>query len=128
MHNQRIERLWRDVYQKVVYTFYLSLNAMEENRVLNINDPVHVFCAQSVFLPHLNRALEEWRLTKNKQPVRTENNSTPEQLWTARLVGLRHSQSTAVRNLTDGPVVSDLIQQVLPSSSKHPTGCVGDCC
>ncbi|KAH3892600.1 hypothetical protein DPMN_016721 [Dreissena polymorpha] len=100
VHNQRIERLWRDVFQKVVFTFYQCLHALEDSGALNLDDPKHIFCAQAVVLARLNHSLECWRRARNNQAIRTEHNQTPEQLWISRLVpALQQSDSTAVRNI-----------------------------
>ena len=50
-HNQRIERIWRDVYQQVVAEFSRVLPALEvDGRLDPIND-LDIFCPHLVFLP-----------------------------------------------------------------------------
>ena len=41
VHNQRIERLWRDVF----------IGCIEENILLDINNEIHMFCLSYVFGP-----------------------------------------------------------------------------
>lgn len=53
-HNQRIERLWRDVFRCVAHIFYYTFQAMEENGLLNMDNPIHKSALHYVFLPRLN--------------------------------------------------------------------------
>ena len=80
VHNQRIERLWRDVLWKVLDKYYKMFNHMENCSVLDILDPVHMFSLQYVFSPRIQNALQKWSLVHNNHPVRTEKNQTPSQL------------------------------------------------
>ena len=43
VHNQRIERLWRDVFCMVCHIYYYTFQAMEEQGILNRLDQVHLF-------------------------------------------------------------------------------------
>lgn len=38
VHNQRIERLWRDVFQQVVHYFYRLFYSFEDEQILNPED------------------------------------------------------------------------------------------
>ena len=40
-HNQRIERLWRDVFRCVAHIFYYTFQAIEESSLLEIDNPLH---------------------------------------------------------------------------------------
>ena len=53
-HNQRIERLWRDVYRCVCHLFYYVFYGMELSAILNTEDPVHIIYI--ITLPH-----KEWQ-------------------------------------------------------------------
>ena len=55
VHNSRIERLWRDVYQIVLSIFYDLFLSLEEERYLDINNEDHLLsalCVQAVNQPH----------------------------------------------------------------------------
>jgi len=80
--NQRIERLWRDVFRHVIHIFYYAFYAMEDSNLLDINDCVDMFALQLAFLPRINRSLIEYIRLFNDHPVRTEKNWTPNQMWT----------------------------------------------
>ncbi|XP_057183751.1 uncharacterized protein LOC130550328 [Triplophysa rosa] len=81
VHNQRIERLWRDVWASVTNVYYDVLHALEEAGHLDVSDPTHLFCSHYVFLPRLQDDLNLFRTTWDNHPIRTEGSMTPNQLW-----------------------------------------------
>lgn len=85
VHNQRIERLWRDVYQGVVGLYYALFYYLEGVNRLDPDNDMHLFCLHYIFIPCINRHLEMWRAAWIKHPIKTEHNMTPEQLYTAGL-------------------------------------------
>ena len=80
-HNQRIERLWRDVFRCVCHPFYYVFYGMELGGILNTDDPVHMLTLHLVYIPRINRALSELMEAFNHHGVRTERNWTPYQMW-----------------------------------------------
>ena len=86
-HNQRIERLWRDVFHGCTFIFYYVFWFLEENGYLEIDNELHMFCLYYVFLPRINRHLNLFRNGNDNHPIRTESNMTPCQLW---VYGLNH--------------------------------------
>lgn len=51
VHNQRIERLWRDLYIGCTYVFYQLFCHMEECSLLYPSNEVHIFALYFVFQP-----------------------------------------------------------------------------
>ena len=47
-HNQRIERLWRDVFAKVLDRYYKLFSHMETEGILDIGNGIHMFALQSI--------------------------------------------------------------------------------
>ena len=80
-HNQRIERLWRDVFRCVCAMYYSLFYMLEDSGFLCPTDDVDLFCLHYIFLPRINRALQEYSEAYNHHPVRTEHNWSPYQLW-----------------------------------------------
>ena len=80
-HNQRIERLWRDVYRCVGVLFADLFRKLESDGALNNLNEVDLFCLHSVFLPRINHALDCFVESWNNHQVSTERNLTPNQLF-----------------------------------------------
>ena len=93
VHNQRIERLWRDVYQGVLGLYRDLFSHLESSRMLDPNNDLHLFCLHYVFIPHINAHLDAWKVAWIKHPMRSEHNLSPEQLWTAGLNSMAGSSS-----------------------------------
>jgi hypothetical protein len=51
VHNQRIERLWRDVATQVTQYFYELFYAMEDENLLDLNEERDIFALHFVFCP-----------------------------------------------------------------------------
>ena len=83
VHNQRIERLWRDVFSGCTILYYQLFQYMEEIGVLNVDNEVHMFCLHYIYLPRINHSLERFISTWNHHPLGNERNMSPVQLWIA---------------------------------------------
>lgn len=81
VHNQRIERLWRDVYRCVCSTYHELFYAMEATGDLDANDEIDIFVLHSVFLPRIRKSLEQFSRAWN---LRTERNWSPRQIMLNR--------------------------------------------
>ncbi|KAI7790565.1 hypothetical protein IRJ41_003596 [Triplophysa rosa] len=82
VHNQRIERLWRDVYQHVLDLFSCLFLDLEAEGTLNPDNEKHLFSLYWSFLPQLQRHLEFFQEAWNNHKLRTAGNQSPLQLWT----------------------------------------------
>ncbi len=80
-HNERIERLWRDVYRCVSVLFHDLFRSMEDDGNLNCLNEVDMFCLHFTFLPRINQALESFVESWNNHPVSTCSNLTPNQVF-----------------------------------------------
>ena len=61
VHNQRIERLWRDVVQGVLRMYSELFYYMEDNQLLDPANDIHLFALHYVFIPRINENLLEWK-------------------------------------------------------------------
>ena len=52
VHNQTIERLWKDVVMGCTSLFYHLFHHMEEAHMLNVYDEIHLYCLHYIFLTH----------------------------------------------------------------------------
>lgn len=85
VHNQRIERLWRDLYSGCICFFYNFFYFLEDINLLDINSQVDLYALHFVFLPVIQTQLDIFREGWANHSLRTESNRTPLQLW---LLGL----------------------------------------
>ncbi|KAG1928590.1 hypothetical protein F2P79_023572 [Pimephales promelas] len=81
VHNQRVERLWRDVWTAVTSSYYNVLHSLEEEGLLDLSNAVHLFCVRYVFIPRIHTDLQHFIEMWNCHPLRTEGNLSPNQLW-----------------------------------------------
>ena len=90
VHNERIERLWRDVTRCVSSAFIDTFYELEAQGVLDPSNEVDVFCLQVVFLPRINKCLAEFQGSWNSHPLSTEGNMSPLQLCVSGLIASDH--------------------------------------
>jgi hypothetical protein len=90
-HNQRIERLWRDMHSSATVLYYKIFYYLEAHDLLNSLDELHLWALHYVFLPRVNRSLTEFQQTWNHHPIRTAHHKTPHQLYTAGCLLLQNS-------------------------------------
>ena len=69
VHNQRIERLWHDMYRGVTVLFYRLFYYLEYHDLLNPIDDVHLFALHYVLCQFKNG----W----NSHTIRTEHGHSP---------------------------------------------------
>ena len=111
VHNQRIERLWRDVFWFCISTFYFLFYFMEELGVLDNTDELHLFALHFVFLPRINNLLYRWMEAYNRHPLGTEHSSTPRQLWVESMLRMQNSHHTAPGGVFDRETVEGPLDQ-----------------
>jgi len=71
-HNQRIERLWRDVFCCASHLYFYTFYSMELSGILDTDNSVHLFTLHLVFQPRINQALCQFTEAFNHQNVRAE--------------------------------------------------------
>lgn len=80
VHNQRIERLWRDMFSGCIHVFYYLFLDMEQCGILD-PDEVHLFALHFVYLPRINRNLRIFTGGHSRAPISSERGKSPVQLW-----------------------------------------------
>lgn len=107
-HNQRIERLWRDVSRVVLRQYKNLFNFLEAYYQLDCLNDMHLYALHYVFMPRINHTLEEFVRQYNNHPLRTERNLTPVQLHTVSPITSAVEQGmidfTAYGIEEDGPI------------------------
>ena len=84
-HNQRIERLWRDVFKGALSYFYDLFYFIEDENLLDILNEKHLYALHHVYLKRINERLDLWSYAWNNHRIRTVK-STPLRLFTAGML------------------------------------------
>ncbi|XP_067249285.1 uncharacterized protein [Chanodichthys erythropterus] len=90
VHNQRIERLWRDVRIMVTNKYSDMLHSLEAEGLLDISVVEDLFSVHYTFLPRLQADLDTFSEAWNHHPLSSEGNRSPEQLWQ---IGMMHTNN-----------------------------------
>ena len=111
-HNQRIERLWRDVYTGVLSIFYELFYFMEDEGILDLAD-LHY-----VYLKLINKRLNVWREAWSKHRMRTTKTSSL-RMWISgqlqNLIGVDISPEFLELYGVEGNVEDDYIEDEKPT-------------
>ena len=91
VHNQHIERLWLVVQVCVLLKFTNLFRFYENIGVLDLVNEKHLFALHYVYLPLINRTLEQFMETWNSHPMQTCGNMSPLQIWTEGFYKLEFS-------------------------------------
>ena len=94
VHNQRIERLWRDVFEGCTSVFYDIFYNMEETGILDVSNECHLAALHFVYQSRINQSLDMFKGGYNRAPLSTERNQCPEQLWINGMLRNRNSGHT----------------------------------
>ena len=96
VHNQRIERFWRDMHRCVTQLFYRLFYYMEHEDLLDPINEMHLFALHYIYLQKINIALHQFSQGWNSHGIRTEHGMSPNQLFIRGLLLLRESNLTAL--------------------------------
>ena len=91
-HNQRVERMWRDMHKSATILYYRLFYFMEQQELLDPLNEYHLWALHYVFLPRINKTLREFVRSWNHHPMRTTNHKSPSQLFTAGTILLQNSE------------------------------------
>ena len=81
VHNQRKERLCGEVKRVVVLHFQNIFYFMESEGILDPLNEENLLALHFVYLPRINKALEEFKRDWALHPLSSANNRSPRQLW-----------------------------------------------
>ncbi|XP_055063258.2 uncharacterized protein [Misgurnus anguillicaudatus] len=98
VHNQRIERLWREVRVMVTNKYSEMLHSLEAEGLLDLSVVEDLFSVHYSFLPRLQADLDTFAEAWNYHPLSSEGNRSPEQLWQ---IGLMHKTIDQPENYKD---------------------------
>ncbi|XP_063397451.1 uncharacterized protein LOC134681741 [Mytilus trossulus] len=109
-HNQRIERLWVDVWDNVSNEFYDLFSYMELKNIFDITNEYHLYALHYVFLPRINERLKSFAFQYNNHPVSTEHNRSPNQLFI---------QGVLANSMSNFKSIEELIQDAGSTNDRY---------
>ena len=77
--------------------FKFILPPFESESILDCDNRLHIQALQYVYTPRINESLLKFQQGWNHHPLRTENNSSPIQLWVSGMLAHHYSQHSAVQ-------------------------------
>ena len=92
VHNQRIERLWRDVYQGCLSLYYNLFTYLERCQFLDPCNELHLFILHYIYQPRIQQSLNSFRQAYINHPLSSCGNRTPAQLFVSGAI--QHSQTS----------------------------------
>lgn len=101
VHNQRIERLWRDVNTYITTYFRNFFYYLESLDLLDPLNEIHLFALHYVFEPRINKAILIFVSQWNNHPLSTESNLSPYQVWVQGFYEFANSNRRTVRDLVN---------------------------
>jgi hypothetical protein len=147
VHNQRIERLWRNVWDNVVNVYHSLFSYMEAMPndcpkglgILDIDNLSHMWALHYIYMPRINMDLTNFQKQWNDHSLRTENHSSPNQLFISSMLSNWNHQSAAIlcfpqlinrseseRSIVDCPLnAADFAQLQAQISPLSDDGCQG---
>ena len=108
-HNERIERLWRDVHRSVIIVYGNIFREMEAEGILDPLNEIDLYCLHYTFIPRINKSLESFREGWNNHSLSTENNRTPSQMFVSGLIP--HLQQNEVESDSESESEPGSLQQ-----------------
>ena len=104
VHNQRIERLWRDLFYQVACFFY----HLESCNMLDPDNNVDLFALHYAFIPCINKCLTQFVQFWNAHILSGTGGKTPMQMWIEGQLQMGSSQRGSVfEDLTE--VISTIV-------------------
>lgn len=89
VHNQRIERLWRDLFDTIIQLYYRLFYYMEKCEILDPLNQLHLFSLHYCFIPKINEALVKFQEGWNMHPMSGCHGKSPTQMYITGLNTLK---------------------------------------
>ena len=107
-HNQRVERMWRDMRRSVSSSFSTTFTEIETEGVLDPLNDVDMFCLHYIYLPRINRNLQEFQESWNRHSMSTEGSMSPCQMFFESLSGIEDDNGSNATSNTGSSSAGDI--------------------
>lgn len=142
-HNERIERLWRDVHRSVTAKYAETFRCLENEGHLDPLNEVDTYCLHFVYEPRICKQLSDFQESWNMHSLSTEGNKSPYQLFfegmcahsaslpeindtsnTPDQIDIQSNEPVQVPNNTFRPcaILTSLLLSINPLSSSNENG------
>lgn len=113
VHNERIERLWRDVHRCVAVIYSDELRSLEADGKLDPLNEVDLYCLHCIYLPRISKSLLEFQESWNNHSISSEGSRTPYQLLDEGLshMARNHNYSVGPADAGESIDVSSLMRE-----------------
>uniref|UniRef100_A0A3Q1J714 Integrase catalytic domain-containing protein n=1 Tax=Anabas testudineus TaxID=64144 RepID=A0A3Q1J714_ANATE len=117
VHNQRIERLWGDLWRGLTNVYHWLFHYLENEGIIDLGNEVHLWALHYIYIPRINRDLSDFMRQWNNHGLRTERHMTPLQLFVRGCLEQQGRQSTAMQDIFRapgaGPLTASNINMIL---------------
>ena len=96
VHNQRIERLWVDVYSAVLQLYYRVFYFLENIGILDPLNPIHLYTLHYIFLPRIEQSLQSFSSFWNQHSIIHCKGHSPLYLYTKGMLLVRADNKPAL--------------------------------
>uniref|UniRef100_A0A8C6PT05 Integrase catalytic domain-containing protein n=1 Tax=Nothobranchius furzeri TaxID=105023 RepID=A0A8C6PT05_NOTFU len=98
-HNQRIERLWRDLWRGTTNVYWDLFHHLEDEGIIDIDNEMHLWALHYIYLPRINRDLTDFTQQWNNHGLRTERHLSPLQMFVRGSLEQHGRPSTAMQDI-----------------------------
>ncbi|XP_041912141.1 uncharacterized protein LOC121677456 [Alosa sapidissima] len=98
-HNQRIERLWGDVWRGVSNSYHALFTLLETEGTLDTNSEKHIWALHFVYLARINQHLKLFQDQWNHHKLRTARYMSPYQLFIRGCLAQQNTTHTAIQGI-----------------------------
>lgn len=99
VHNQRIERLWLDLYRGCTNIYYDLFKYLEQCRIVILENEIHMWALHFVYQPRIQRSLNSFVEMWNSHKLSSERGKTPDQLFVQGALSLFRHDTPAINEI-----------------------------